>query len=275
MKICVITGGGGGMGTECAKIMGKREKLLLVDISQEKLDAAVEMLAGLGITDVETAICNVGDREAVKELAEKAASLGEIGSVIHTAGAPHELPAEIIINVNCVGVYNMIEEFYKVMGEGSNMVTVSSLSTWLCLPAFQNEAMKAVLDDPDDPAFEAKMVGIAKNMAARSGGPEGGLAYSVGKVFSYVYSQRNVQRFADKGIRINSVTPGVVATAMGDNEGARRQLQQMAIKRSGTPEEMAHVICFLTDDLCGDVTGIDISMDGGWSALRNYPNQVE
>ena len=81
MKVCVITGGAGGMGVECAKIMGKREKLLLVDVSAEKLEAAVSEISECGIEGVETAVCDITDRDQVKALAQQAAALGEVNSL--------------------------------------------------------------------------------------------------------------------------------------------------------------------------------------------------
>ncbi|MBQ9953943.1 MAG: SDR family oxidoreductase [Eggerthellaceae bacterium] len=280
MKICVITGGAGGMGLECAKIMGTREKLLLVDVSQEKLDEAVEFLAGQGIEGVETALCDISDREAVKALAAKAAALGEIGSVLHLAGVGSYCPAEVVIKVNALGVYNMIEEFYAVMGEGSNMITVNSLSSHTTAPMFENnEETDPLFDNPGDPGFCDGMYALCDGFRQKTGGtaPMGGLAYGFAKYFSRRYTLRNVMRFADKGIRLNTVTPGVIATPMGlkEKDGCDRMKAQMAIKDEGTPEEMATAICWLTEPAARVISGIDLPVDGGFLALKAYPKQVE
>lgn len=280
MKICVITGGAGGMGIECAKIMGKREKLLLVDVSQEKLDAAVAELGELGIEGIETALCDISDREQVKQLAEKAASLGQINSVLHLAGLGHHCPPAAIAAVNGKGVYYMIEEFYKVMPEGSNMVTVNSLSTHINKRMYDASPQGApdFYDYPEADDFVDKMVAGAEAFAERIGRPEAlaGITYGMAKYFSWYYSLRNVQRFADKGLRINTVTPGVITTPMGDlsDPSTARQLDEMAIHRAGKPEEMAAAICWLTEDTASVITGIDLPVDGGISALKALPNQI-
>ena len=280
MKLCVITGGAGGMGLECSKIMGKRESLLLVDVSQEKLDEAVEFLKGEGIENVQTALCDISDRASVKELAQRAAEMGEIGSVLHLAGVGSYCPADVIAKVNALGVYNMIEEFYEVMGEGSNMVTVNSLSTHLNAPHFDgNEQVAPFFDNPGDPAFCDRILALANGFVEKSGGraPLGGVTYGIAKYFSKRYSFRNVTRFAKKGIRINTVTPGCIWTPMGIKEadGMSRMKAQMAIQEYGTPTQMATAICWLTEPEAGVITGIDLPVDGGFIALKTYANQVE
>ncbi len=275
MKLSVITGGAGGMGLGCAKILGKRRKLLLVDVSQEKLDEAVAVLADEGITDVETAICDISDRAAVKALAEHAASIGEVTDLLNIAGVSSACPPEVVLKVNLLGVYNVIEEFFQVMGEGSNMVTVNSLSTHLQAPAFQGDTL-AMIDDVENPDYLANVLAFVKGFAAKVNGPEGGIAYGTAKFFSWRYSRRNVKRLYTKGIRINTVTPGVISTPMGvlEKDGCERMMAGMAIQRYGTPEEMCNAICWLTEDLAADITGIDLPVDGGYTCIMQFP-QIE
>lgn len=276
MKVSVITGGAGGMGVACAKIQGKTTKLLLVDVSQEKLDAAVALLAEEGITDVETALCDIGNREEVAALAQRAAELGEIDAVIHLAGVSNfTCPAEVVVKVNGVGVYYVIEEFFKVMGEGSNMVTCNSLSTHLAAGGM-NEQLLALMDNPQDPAFYDKLLGTVKAVAEAAGADPAGIAYSFSKFFSWRYSRRNVRRFWSKGIRINTVTPGIIATPLGLAADAANERMKagMAIARYGTPDEMAAAICFLASEAAADITGVELPVDGGWTCINQF-DQIE
>lgn len=276
MKLSVITGGAGGMGVACAKVQGKKQKLLLVDVSQEKLDEAVAILAEEGITDVETALCDIGDRESVRELAQRAASLGEIDTVMHLAGVSQAVaPAEVVLKVNGVGVYNVIEEFFEVMGEGSNMITVNSLSTHLAAKSM-NENLIAIMDNPQDEAFYDKLLGVIKMAAEKAGADPAGLAYAFSKYFSWRYSRRNVRRFWSKGIRLNTVTPGIISTPLGliADEGSERMKAGMAIDRFGTPDEMAAAICFLASDMASDITGVELPVDGGWTCIFQF-DQIE
>ncbi len=272
MGVCVITGGAGGMGIAIARMQGKEHDLLLVDVSQVKLDAALETLREDGI-QAATAVCDISDRGCVQALAERAAAMGEISAVIHTAGlSPTMAPAPRIVQVNALGTYYIIEEFFKVMGEDSSMVTVASLATHM-MARNAGESIHAVVDHPDDPDFEKRLNKLIDGMAASGSTPAAGIAYSVSKYFSWRYTRRNVMRFWSKGIRINCVTPGNIATPMGKAEeaGCARTAAHMAIKRYGTPEEIAAAVAFLTSAAAGDTTGADLPVDGGFCCCTSFP----
>jgi short-subunit dehydrogenase len=84
-NVCVITGGGSGMGLEAAKFMPKDKVIVLSGRTVSKLEGAVKELEALGFTAYAKA-CDTSNRESVKELAAFAASLGEIKNVINAAG---------------------------------------------------------------------------------------------------------------------------------------------------------------------------------------------
>ena len=106
-NVCVVTGGGSGMGLEAAKIVGKEQKIILVGRTVSKLENAIAELKELGI-DAEAFPCDAGDREAVKKLAAYAAEQGNIKTVIDAAGvSPHMTSGEKIFTVNAVGTINI------------------------------------------------------------------------------------------------------------------------------------------------------------------------
>jgi NAD(P)-dependent dehydrogenase (short-subunit alcohol dehydrogenase family) len=74
--------------------------------------------------------------------------------------------------------------------------------------------------------------------------------------------------YADHGIRINSVSPGVIATpltlAEGQKEVTDRLEQRIPLKRLGTSEEIANAVEFLLSDLSGYTTGADLVVDGAF-----------
>ena len=123
-NVCVITGGGSGMGLEAAKILGKNSKIILVGRTVSKLDKALAELKTLGI-DAQSFPCDAGDRESVKKLADYAAEQGTVKTVIHAAGiSPHMADGEKIFAINAVGTINIDEEFAEIMGEGSCILNV-------------------------------------------------------------------------------------------------------------------------------------------------------
>ena len=84
-RICVLTGGCGGMGHAISLRLGKDHTMLLADISAERLDAEKAALSKLGI-EAETLVVDVGDRAQVDALAERASGLGVVDTVLHAAG---------------------------------------------------------------------------------------------------------------------------------------------------------------------------------------------
>lgn len=71
------------------------------------------------------------------------------------------------------------------------------------------------------------------------------------------------------GIRVNTVLPGSIATAMmhRDRDGDDARFNVLPLRRHGEPEEVAHLVAFLCSDLALYMTGAEVTIDGGFSAL--------
>ena len=82
--VCVITGGGSGMGLATAKFMSKNKIIVISGRTKTKLEKAVECLKALG-REAYAHTCDTSDRISVHELAHFAASLGKITNVINAA----------------------------------------------------------------------------------------------------------------------------------------------------------------------------------------------
>jgi glucose 1-dehydrogenase len=73
---------------------------------------------------------------------------------------------------------------------------------------------------------------------------------------------------ADKGIRVNGIAPGAIATDMNkelleDDQKKKETEQRIPLKRIGQPEEIAKVALFLASDNASYITGTTIYADGG------------
>jgi 3-oxoacyl-[acyl-carrier protein] reductase len=69
---------------------------------------------------------------------------------------------------------------------------------------------------------------------------------------------------ATRGITVNCVAPGIIATSMSEPRfDAARISELVPMKRAGTPEEVAHLVCFLASSEAGYITGQIISVNGG------------
>lgn len=250
------------MGLATAKLVGRDHTVVLADIRADRLETATSILEPLGVT-AHTVHCDVTDRSAVTELFARAADLGRIASVIHTAGvSPSMGPADLIMRTNALGTANVGEVFFDGAREGAAVVNVASMAAHL-LP---DEVMPAhhfplALTDPG--GFLAEMA-TACGIAPEEARP--GYAYAVSKGFVRWYSTAQSERFGARGLRILSVSPGSVDTEMGRLEaeaGAGAMLADAAVPRWGTPEEMAELLAFCASDRAGYLTGTDILNDGG------------
>ena len=109
-NVCVITGGGSGMGLETARNIDKDVILVLTGRTVSKLEKAKEQLEAEG-HQVHLTACDVSVRRDVHELCLLAASLGTIKTVIHAGLSPSMADPEKIIMVNAVGTKNVNMEF--------------------------------------------------------------------------------------------------------------------------------------------------------------------
>jgi NAD(P)-dependent dehydrogenase (short-subunit alcohol dehydrogenase family) len=265
MQTAIITGGAGGMGLATAKAMGRDHRIVIADLGRERLDAAVAELAALDI-EARGIVCDITDRSSVDALVLDANSSGELRAVVHTAGvSPQMGQPEFIVRINALGTINVVEAALGIAGEGFAIVNVASFAGHTAPGILVSKRRnKLALTDPE--ALVSKMSAAAKLGPASL---RSGFAYGLSKEFVIWYSAAMAGRFGAKGARILSVSPGSFATAMGELEkksGSDRLLYAAALKRFGTPEEMAELLAFCASDRAGYLTGVDILNDGGTKA---------
>ena len=118
-KVCVVTGGGSGIGFAAAKEAAKKGYyVMIVGRNEKKLAGAVEELRKDGC-EAEAYSCDVSDREHCFALARHAAECGAVKAVLHIAGmSPHMGDAEKIMQANALGTVNINDAFFEVIAEG-------------------------------------------------------------------------------------------------------------------------------------------------------------
>ena len=251
----------GGMGQAVLRRSGAGRKVLLADFNESLLEEAVAAALGEGY-DVVSQGVDVSSRTSVAALAATAAELGTVTQVVHTAGlSPVQAPVEAIWKVDLFGVAVVLEEFEKVIAPGGAGVVISSMSGYMTggrIPADVEASLAAV------PAVELLLIPFL------AGVDNAGQAYSIAKRANQVRVQAASLRWGARGARVNSISPGVISTPMGQQElagGSGGQMRAMidgsGTGRVGTPGDIANAAAFLLSHEASFITGVDLLVDGG------------
>lgn len=257
--------GVGGMGRAVARRIGPGAHLVLADFDRDAVQTVAEQLRGEGhlVTAVHV---DVSVRESVAALAAQAASLGEIRYVVHTAGlSPVQAPTPAILAVDLLGVALVLEEFGQVIAAGGAGVVVSSMAGH-SYPAFTPEQAGQLATTPAEELLALPIADPATFAAPAQ-------AYGFAKRANLVRVQAASVSWGARGARINSISPGIIATPMGQAEldGAHGAVIRALIdgsnaKRVGTPADVAAAIEFLLGPSAAFISGSDLLIDGGVTA---------
>ncbi|MEV2191476.1 SDR family oxidoreductase [Streptomyces phaeochromogenes] len=259
----VVVTGAGGMGVAVARRLGNGRNVLLADASSQGLDRAVTALTDEGYA-VRGMVTDVSDRGAVHKLAEASAAEGRVAAVVHTAGvSPATGPAKTIVDVNLLGTAHVIDAFETVATRGTSLVVISSMAGHVASLSREEEAALATTATED-------LLGLDVVTAI---GDDAQTAYIVTKRANHLRVQAAALAWNLRGARINSVSPGVIATAMSRAEAASpsgvhmmQMLDASGSGRVGTPGEIADAVAFLTGPESSYITGTDLLVDGGQAA---------
>ncbi len=268
-SVCVITGGGSGMGLETAKNMSKDKIIVLSGRTVKKLEGAVKQLKDLGY-EAYAYSCDTSNRDSVRQLAEYSLGFGEIKNVINAAGlSPAMAGQEQLIRVNALGTVYVNQEFSKRMKSGGVIVDISSNSAYVLPKILISEKLYRIADT-DEELFVKKC--IKKSSLPRGDYERKGLAYALSKNFVVWYAQKSAFEYGKKGIRVVSLSPGLIATNMGqleEKEGGQ-MLRYGAEERMGKPEELGFAIATIADERNGYLAGVDILCDGGCTSGKKF-----
>ncbi len=274
-KVCVITGGHGGMGKAISRELGKDHLLVLASRDKDLLGMEVLSLKELGIEALPFQV-DVSVRQQVENLASFAADQGLVDQVIHTAGlSPAGASAEEIVATNTVGTINMVEAFYPIMAAKGVMINLSSSSAYSMDTPQEWTDVFARWGEPD---FKEAMVALAGEKEEDADEDDeffrAGNAYACSKRFVIEYTLWNTCRFMEKGVRMLSVSPGTYMTPMHQMlidkqpEIAEASLELTPVGRWGRPVEIAALVAFLCSPMAGYICGMDILADGGTTAMQ-------
>ncbi len=188
---------------------------------------------------------------------------------IDTAGAsPSQATPEHIINLDLIGTSYAIDEFGKVMAKGGAGLIISSMTGY----------MPSQLTQEDENQLRTTETSKLKNLNCLKEEiiTNSGIAYVVSKKANQLRVQyASATSWAERGVRINSISPGIIVTPLAydefntSGEGYQRMIDVCGAKRVGTSDEIAFASEFLLSNKTGFVTGIYLLIDGGTIASIN------
>jgi NAD(P)-dependent dehydrogenase (short-subunit alcohol dehydrogenase family) len=260
--------GAGGMGLSVARRIGAGRIIVLADINGELLATAAGVLKDDGHR-VETAEVDVSSRSSVAAVAEFAASVGRVTNVVHTAGlSPEQASVAAILAVDLLGVALVLEEFEGVIAPGGAAVVIASMAGHVH-PSIEATVEEQLATTPADELLSLEIC-EADRFTSQS-------AYGFAKRANIVRVAGAAANWGSRGARVNSISPGIIATGMGKGELAgesgefvRMMIDSSPCGRIGTPEDIAATTEFLLGASAAFITGTDLLVDGGVAAaLRN------
>jgi NAD(P)-dependent dehydrogenase (short-subunit alcohol dehydrogenase family) len=266
-KIAVVTGGLGGIGQACARLLGRRYKLVLGDIDEGRLSELADRLRAEGHDVLACVAGDLAEVTGADRLVEAACEAGTLACVVHAAGLSPALAGwEAIIRANLVSTELLLQAIERQQTRGLVAVLLASMAGHLAPADPETDAAAA------DPLNEGLLSAMYAPISRLTGSnDEHALARS-----AYAQSKRAVLRIAQQraaawgkwGGRILSVSPGIISTPMGHKEVdgnpyARHTLESTPAARWGSPLDIANAVDFLASDFATFITGCDLRVDGG------------
>ena len=156
------------------------------------------------------------------------------------------------------------------MKAGSVIVDVASNSAYI-LPSFLINKKHYMLAETDEEKFVKKLV--KKSKLAKGDYQRSGFAYSLSKNFVVWYAKKCAFEYGPMGIRVVSLSPGLIATDMGNLEAkdGGMLIPKSAEQRMGRPSELGYALATVADERNGYLAGVDVLCDGGSiSGLKEF-----
>ena len=238
-KVALVTGGTGGIGEAICKRLNSDGYKVVAGFNNKEKAQAWQITQKENDMDIDIVHCPVTDFDAcgvaIKWVEE---NVGPIDILINNAGITKDGMFkkmtrdrwDTIIDVNLNSLFNMTRQVVDGMAERGfgRIINVSSVNGQL--------------------------------------GQIGQVNYAAAKAGMHGFTKALAREVARKGVTVNTISPGYVATpmVMAIAEDVRHKIEaSIPVGRLCRPEEIAHGISFLVSDLSAYTTGSDLSINGG------------
>jgi NAD(P)-dependent dehydrogenase (short-subunit alcohol dehydrogenase family) len=244
-KVALVTGAGAGMGLATAKAFAEAgASVVPADNREEPVRAAAEDLMAAGHEALAIG-CDVADERQVAAMVEQTVSrFGRLDAAFNNAG-----------------VQSPIAETADACGEEFDRVNAINLrGVWSCM----KYELRQMREQGSGAIVNTSSLGGLVGIAGRA-------AYHASKHGVLGLTKSAALEYASRGIRINAVCPGIIATPMvsgmlvREPEAMRELMRDVPIGRLGRPEEIASAVLWLCSPGASFVIGHALVVDGGYT----------
>ncbi len=252
-RVCIVTGAARGIGLATARVLGKAgAKVVVVDIAESGAEVAEAISAAGG-----RSVYVQGD------ISSEAGADAAVASALSEYGRLDSL-------INNAGILRLASSFEETTDDQlRDMMRVNFESVFrlskAALPALEASGRGSIVNT-------ASMVGFRIGMPSHA-------VYGASKAAVVGLSMTMAIELAPRGVRVNCVAPGVVATDLFAEEflkghsseelssGGESTLAAIPLGSYARPEQVAEVIAFLASDASDYITGQVIVIDGGYTGM--------
>ncbi len=239
-KRALITGASGGIGGAVARMLHEAgAQVALSGTRQGPLESLAQELG----TQAHVLACNLSDREAVEALPGRAAeAMGGVDILVNNAGVTRDNlfmrmtdeEWQAVLDINLTAAFRLSRGVLRGMMKArwGRIINITSVIGAIGNAGQGNYA-----------AAKAGLVGMSKSLA---------------------------QEVATRGVTVNCVAPGFIATAMTETlseDQSAKIIARVPVGRMGEAEEVAGAVAYLASPLAGYVTGATLHVNGGMAML--------
>jgi NAD(P)-dependent dehydrogenase (short-subunit alcohol dehydrogenase family) len=243
-QVAIVTGAGRNIGEDIAKLFAQEgASIAVVDLDEARGKRVANEINTVTPKRAISVVCDVASPESVEKMVQFV--VNQFGGV------------DILVNnaawTDHKNLFDITEE------EWDRVMNVCLRSVWYCT----RSAAKVMIAQ--------KKKGKIVNIASTSGhwGRKEATAYTTAKAGVLNLTRSIAVQLAPEGIRVNSISPNRIGSAVGQEEVPENRVVKNLAGRRGKPMDIAKAALFLASDESDFIYAVDLPVDGGALAIRD------